>query len=189
MPHPIWNIPNGLSFVRVPLAVGIFLGIEQSAWLTCLILLVLALLSDAVDGWWARRYGPLTALGRNLDPLTDKVLVCGCFVYLVGLPSAQIAPWMATLIVSRELLVTGLRGVVEASGQPFGADWFGKLKMILQSVVLCGVFLLECLNEWGYAEIYQRLMAAQIVLKYLMLASVVGSLVQYLVKAGRRLTS
>src|SRR5262249_62382554 len=94
-------------------------------------------------GGGARRYGPLTLVGRNLDPLADKILVCGAFVYLIPVETAHILPWMVVVVVGRELAVTGIRGMVEATGQKFGADWFGKLKMGLQCAVLIGVLLIE----------------------------------------------
>jgi CDP-diacylglycerol--glycerol-3-phosphate 3-phosphatidyltransferase len=53
---------------------------------------------------------------------------------------------MATVVVARELLVTGLRGMVEATGAKFGADWFGKLKMVLQSAAVAGVLVLQTLR-------------------------------------------
>ena len=141
---------------------------------------------DWLDGWWARRFGPLTLVGRNLDPLADKILVCGTFIYLITVPDAGIDPWMATVVVVRELLVTGIRGMVEATGQKFGADWFGKLKMGLQCAVLIGVLLIQ----WRHAidtddRIARFLEPVQLVLLWLMLVATVGSGAQYVVKAIR----
>jgi CDP-diacylglycerol--glycerol-3-phosphate 3-phosphatidyltransferase len=80
-----------------------------------------------------------------MDPLVDKVLVLGTFMFLVGpglaTPPAHepdahsgVAAWMVVLMLARELLVTSLRGVLEGEGRPFPADRFGKAKMFLQSV-------------------------------------------------------
>src|SRR5262249_27743102 len=145
IPNPrssILNVPNVLSFVRIPLAVALFACIVYQAWLAGLVIFLVATATDWVDGWWARRYGPLTLVGRNLDPLADKILVCGAFVYLIPVETAHILPWMVVVVVGRELAVTGIRGMVEATGQKFGADWFGKLKMGLQCAVLIGVLLI-----------------------------------------------
>ena len=131
-PPRLLTTPNLLSAARVPLAVILFVCIVSSAWLAGLLVFLIAAATDWLDGWWARRYGQLTLVGRNLDPLADKVLVCGAFIYLMPVPEAGIDPWMVTVVVCRELIVTGLRGIVEATGQKFGADWFGKLKMVLQ---------------------------------------------------------
>ena len=136
------NVPNLLSFVRIPLAVVLFACIVHEAWPAGLIVFLVASATDWLDGWWARKYGPLTLVGRNLDPLTDKILVCGTFIYPNSVPGAGILPWMVRVVGCRELWVTGIRGMVEAAGKKFGADWFGKLKMGLQCAVLIGVLLI-----------------------------------------------
>jgi CDP-diacylglycerol--glycerol-3-phosphate 3-phosphatidyltransferase len=177
------------------LAIFLFFCIVKAWWLVALIVFLLATVTDWLDGWWARRYGPLTLVGRNLDPLADKVLVCGAFIYLIPVEAAGILPWMVTVIVCRELLVTGIRGMVEAAGQKFGADWFGKLKMVLQCAVLIGVFLLAWLEsraspeggETSIAPVLGLLKSLQAVLLWAMLAATVGSGVQYVVKAVRLL--
>jgi CDP-diacylglycerol--glycerol-3-phosphate 3-phosphatidyltransferase len=185
-PEPLLHVPNLLSFARIPLAVILFACILRQAWLAGLIVFLVATATDWLDGWWARKYGPLTLVGRNLDPLADKVLVCGTFIYLIPVREAGIDPWMVTVVVCRELLVTGIRGIVEAAGKKFGADWFGKLKMGLQCAVLIGVFLLAWFRTLpGTAEALAVLDRAQVALLWLMLAATVGSGAQYIVKAAR----
>lgn len=182
------NVPNLLSFARIPLAVLLFICIVQRWWLAALLLFLVAAFTDWLDGWWARRYGPLTLVGRNLDTVTDKVLVCGTFVYLAPVPEAGIPTWAAVLVLSRELLVTAVRGVIEATGQKFGADWFGKLKMGFQCAVLIGVFLIQWWRAEGFSAAALALLEpVQEVLFWLMVASTVGSGLQYLVKGHRML--
>ncbi|MBX9582171.1 MAG: CDP-alcohol phosphatidyltransferase family protein [Gemmataceae bacterium] len=188
--EPLVTVPNLLSLSRLPLAVVLFALIGRTEWAAGLAVFLVAAATDWLDGWWARRYGPLTLVGRNLDPLTDKVLVCGAFVFLIPVPGAGIDPWMVTVVVGRELAVTGLRGVVEASGKKFGADWFGKLKMGLQSAVLIGVLLILSLRDGGdgpAASALTVLEPFQSALLWAMLGATVGSGVQYLVKAARLL--
>ena len=186
--HSLVNVPNLLSLARIPLAVVVFVCITRQAWLVALVAFVLACVTDWLDGWWARKYGPLTLVGRNLDPLADKILVCGAFVYLILVPTAGIDPWMVVVVVVRELLVTGIRGMVEATGKKFGADWFGKLKMGLQCAVLIGVFLIEWCRAGGFApSAREALEWVQLVLLWAMLAATVGSGAQYVVKAARLL--
>lgn len=112
-------------------------------------LFILAALTDALDGALARRWNVISRFGRIMDPFADKLLVTGSFVALAG-PAfwvsagavggtsgyqiSGVAPWMAVLILARELLVTSLRGVLEAEGIDFSASLTGKLKMIAQSV-------------------------------------------------------
>src|SRR4051812_18589114 len=191
---PIVNVPNALSFARIPLAVVVFACPVPSAWPAALAVFVVACVTDFFDGWWARRYGPLTLVGRNLDPLADKVLVCGAFIYLIPVETAGVLPWMVTVVVSRELVVTGVRGIVEATGKKFGADWFGKLKMGLQCAVLIGVLLIQWLRTLetsgtaeGVSAVLRALGPVQVVLLWAMLAATVGSGVQYLVKAAKLL--
>ena len=183
---PLWNIPNLLSLSRLPLAVGLFVCISHDAWFIGLVLFLVATLTDWLDGWWARHYGPLTDIGRNLDPLTDKVLICGTFIYLIPVTEAGVMPWMVTVIIGRELLITGLRGIVEATGVKFGADWFGKLKTTLQCAALIGVLLLQTCRQHGWlSDILPTLEMIQIVLLDTMLFATVGSGLQYCIKAAR----
>src|SRR5688572_8450049 len=187
-PEPLLNVPNLLSFARIPLAVAVFACIVYELWLVGLIVFVVATATDWIDGWWARRYGPLTLVGRALDPLADKILVCGAFIYLIPVEKAGVLPWMVTVVVCRELLVTGLRGMVEAAGKKFGADWFGKLKMALQCAVLIGVLLLAWLRTLtGTADALRVLEPVQLVLVWSMLIATVGSGLQYVVKAAKLL--
>lgn len=188
-PAELLNVPNLLSLSRLPLAVGLFAAVAAGAWGAALVVFLAACATDWLDGWWARRYGPLTLVGRNLDPMTDKVLVCGAFVYLIPVPGAGIDPWMVVVVVARELVVTGVRGIVEAAGKKFGADWFGKLKMGLQCAALIGVLLLQWLRagDGPRTPVLAVLEPAQLALLWVMLAATVGSGVQYLVKAARLL--
>jgi CDP-diacylglycerol--glycerol-3-phosphate 3-phosphatidyltransferase len=187
-PEPLLHVPNLLSFARIPLAVVLFACVVKEWWLAGLLVFLVATATDWLDGWWARKYGPLTLVGRNLDPLADKVLVCGAFIYLIPVKEAGIDPWMVTVVVCRELLVTGIRGMVEAAGKKFGADWFGKLKMGLQCAVLIGVLLLAWLRTLpDTSDALAVLDRIQLVLLWAMLTATVGSGVQYVVKAARLL--
>ncbi len=187
-PPLLRNVPNLLSLSRLPLAVVLFACIDHGLWAAGLAVFALAALTDWLDGWWARRFDQGTPLGRSLDPLTDKVLIGGAFIFLIPVDGAGVAPWMVAVVVCRELLVTGLRGMVEAAGKKFGADWFGKLKTVLQCAALVGVLLILSLRErpWA-ADAAAALWPAYQAVLYAMLAATVGSMVQYLVKAARLL--
>jgi CDP-diacylglycerol--glycerol-3-phosphate 3-phosphatidyltransferase len=91
----------------------------------------------------ARKQGLSSTLGRNLDPLVDKVLICGAYIFLLpyGLAERWLLPWMVTVIVARELIITSLRSFLENRGAVFGADWLGKLKMGLQCAALIAIFV------------------------------------------------
>lgn len=139
----VWNVPNTLSAARIVMAVLCFAAWELSLPAVALVLYIIATATDWLDGWWARRFNQVTQLGRILDPFADKLLVCGAFVYLAAEPTLGVAPWMAVVILSRELLVTALRSFVETAGGDFSAKWVGKWKMALQcAAIIAGLYLL-----------------------------------------------
>lgn len=142
-PPSIWNLPNQLTASRFVLAIVLFVLIEFEFWKWCLVVFVIATITDWLDGYIARRQGLTSTLGRNLDPLVDKVLVCGAYIFL--LPDGQLQrwlyPWMVVVVVARELVITGLRGYMETIGANFGADWLGKIKMVTQCAALIVIFV------------------------------------------------
>ena len=143
-----WNVPNALSSVRLLMAIAVCGFIETQSWTTALILFVVAASTDWIDGWWARKYQQVTKLGRILDPFVDKVIICGAMIALAAAKDSPMAPWMATLVVARELLVTSLRGMVEGQGGDFSAKQFGKWKMVLQcAAVIASLLYLRALPE------------------------------------------
>lgn len=137
------TIPNQLTLSRFAMAIAVFVLIDFQQWWACLAVFVLATFTDWLDGFLARRMNQTSALGRVIDPLADKVLVCGAYVHLLPLGREQgwLAAWMVTLILSRELIITTLRSYVESQGIKFGADWLGKVKMVLQSAALAAIFV------------------------------------------------
>ena len=152
------HVPNALTTSRLLLA-GIFFTLlsfyqydgRGDPWLlnTAFIVYVIALATDFLDGYLARRWKVEGLFGRVVDPFCDKVLVLGAFIFFAGknfiIPEARhewvhtitgVAPWMVVIILSRELLVTTLRSVCESAGQSFGAVFTGKFKMAFQSATV-----------------------------------------------------
>jgi len=109
-------------------------------WLA-LVAFVVAAISDFVDGWLARKLDMVTAMGKLLDPLADKVLVCAAFVYLSEQGLCPV--WVTVLIIAREFLVTGLRQIAVEAGQVIAADGWGKWKTAMQLTfcITCLVWL------------------------------------------------
>jgi CDP-diacylglycerol--glycerol-3-phosphate 3-phosphatidyltransferase len=140
-PRRFWNVPNSLTVSRLALAVGVFALIAYEAYVAALALFVVAALTDAADGYFARLLDQDTPLGRQLDPLIDKVIVSGCYIYLATIPGTGVLPWMVTAIVVRELLIQGLRSHLEGGGHPFGARTAGKLKTVVQCLSISAVLL------------------------------------------------
>ncbi len=101
---------------------------------------LLAALTDILDGQIARRYNLVTDLGRIADPFVDKIMILGAFTLLMPL-TVHVTGWMVVLVLARELLVSGIRGFAESRGIPFPASFWGKTKMVSQSVtVAAGIF-------------------------------------------------
>ncbi len=106
---------------------------------------ILASLSDWADGYIARRENMVTSLGKFLDPLADKVLICSVLIMLSGL--GWIPTWVSIVIVCRELVITGLRAIAMDEGIVLAADNYGKAKTMLQTLAL--VPLLIHYPVWG----------------------------------------
>lgn len=140
----IFNVPNTLTLGRLVLAIVVLILIAYDRYFAALICFAIAAITDSLDGYLARRLGQTTALGRQLDPLVDKVLISGGFIYLLALPETGLAPWMVTTIIVRELLIQGLRSHLEGQGHAFGAGTAGKLKTVLQCLSICAI--LACLS-------------------------------------------
>ena len=137
---PVFNLPNQLTAARLVLGIVLFVFIGQEMWLGSIIIFALAATTDWLDGYLARRQGLVSTLGRNLDPLVDKVVICGAYIFLLPVANSGVAAWMVTVVVGRELIITGLRSFMEMSGATFGADWLGKVKMVLQCGTLFAIF-------------------------------------------------
>lgn len=145
----IWNVPNGLSLLRLLLAIGVGGLIESQLYVSAMIAFVIAASTDFLDGWWARRFNQITKLGRILDPFVDKIIVTAALVALVGQTGSHIAAWMVTLILGREFLVTSLRAMVEGKGGDFSARWMGKWKMLVQcAAIVASLWLLAWPQIW-----------------------------------------
>jgi CDP-diacylglycerol--glycerol-3-phosphate 3-phosphatidyltransferase len=141
----IWNVPNQLTVARLVLSIVCFVFLSFDNYFIGLILFVIAAGTDWVDGYWARKYGQITQLGRILDPFADKIIICGTFIFLAAVPPtvrdrspSEITAWMAVVVVARELLVTALRSFFEEHGTDFSAKWSGKWKMVLQCAAVAG---------------------------------------------------
>jgi len=189
-PERITTIPNLLTLSRLPLSAVLFLCIAQGWWMLAFVTFTIASITDWLDGWWARKFNQHSIFGRTFDPLVDKVLVGGAFIFLIPVPGAGLVPWMVTVVIAREILVTGIRGYIETLGKKFGADWFGKLKMVLQCVVLFVILGIRIAASWPAFEPWLPASElVQTVLIYIMLFATIGSGVQYCVKAARIVTN
>lgn len=128
-----------LTYARIALVpivmVLIVLGDEiRFAYGIAAALFVVAALTDFFDGKLARKWGAVTALGAFLDTTADKLLVTGVLIALVADDRASI--WVATIIIGRELMIMGLRGLIAADGIVMKPSIWGKLKANVQFVAI-----------------------------------------------------
>jgi CDP-diacylglycerol---glycerol-3-phosphate 3-phosphatidyltransferase len=141
------NLPNQLTMARLVLSVVLFGLIEFGLYSIGTVVFIVAAATDWLDGYFARKYGMVTMLGRIFDPFVDKVIVCGTFIMLVAVPESRatgLQGWMVVVIVGRELLVTALRSFLEQRGSDFSASMAGKLKMVVQCIAAgFGLFYLS----------------------------------------------
>jgi CDP-diacylglycerol--glycerol-3-phosphate 3-phosphatidyltransferase len=175
------HVPNLLTTGRLILAIVFFAmlswyqyeGRGDPMFLNIAFLIYLvALFTDFLDGYLARRWKVEGAFGRVVDPFVDKILVLGSFVFFAGKnfvipdPAAAqqtvlvvktitgVTPAMVVILLGRELLVTSFRGLAESRGQKFGAEFSGKLKMVVQSVTI--LVILVYVNYRGFLGPYHQ---------------------------------
>lgn len=128
----VWTLPNQLTVARLGLSIVLFVLMSFGLYAASFVVFVVAASTDWLDGYFARRWGLVTQLGRILDPFADKLIICGTFIYLAAIPASRVTAWMAVIIMGRELLVTALRSFLEQRGRDFSAAMAGKLKMLFQ---------------------------------------------------------
>ena len=137
-----WNIANQVTVARLVCSLFLFVALHFGFYWTSLILFVLGATTDWLDGYLARSRNLVTQLGRILDPLADKIITCGSFIFLAAIPNSGIAAWMTVVVVVREMVVTVLRSFLEQEGHDFSAKMPGKIKMVLQCAVVIASLLL-----------------------------------------------
>ena len=134
------QVPNLLTYLRmalVPVVAGLLLWGTDAARLAALGLFIVAAITDFLDGWLARAWRQQSALGRMLDPIADKVLVAGVLLVLAAhgdLHGPHI--WAALIILSREVLVSGLREFLGQLRVSVPVTWLAKFKTAVQMTAI-----------------------------------------------------
>ncbi len=139
------NLPNALTVLRiflVPVLVALLLTRTDGGLFLGTAVFGVGVLTDYLDGYFARRRNQVTKLGILLDPLADKLLTTAAFISLVEMNA--VPAWMVVIIIGRELAVTGLRNVAAGRGVVIAASGLGKGKMVSQVV---SIFLLLLAHE------------------------------------------
>ena len=177
--NPKWmqrHIPNFVTSLRLLLAAVFFIMLSAYQYegrgdptflLVATALYAVALFTDFLDGYLARRWAVESTFGRIVDPFVDKILVLGSFTFFAGknfiIPASAeqaasdpmvvktitgVAPWVVILLLGRELLVTSLRGISESKGHHFGAAMSGKVKMVIQSITIMVILIYVDFRGW-----------------------------------------
>ena len=151
------NIPMVLTWTRIaliPLIVGVFiiptsiLSMHSQNLLGCIFFIVAAV-TDALDGFIARRYGMGTTLGAFLDPVADKLMVSAALIVLLAF--GRVDMLVALVIIGREITVSALREWMARVGESgkVKVNWFGKIKAIAQMVSIPMLLYFDPISAWN----------------------------------------
>ena len=149
------NAANVLTLVRValiPVLVAVLFSALPDADLFAAIVFVIASATDALDGWIARRRSMVTAFGKLMDPLADKLLITAALVSLVAL--YRLDAWVAMVIIAREFAVTGLRMLAVEQGRVISASVWGKLKTLTQVAMVLALIWVDRPAAWVDVLVY-----------------------------------
>lgn len=140
--YKILSPPNRLTIFRIvaiPVIVIFLLQTGRLATFLAALLFSLAAITDYLDGYYARKTGMISNLGKVMDPVADKLLVSSAFIMLTS--HGWIPAWMVCIIIGRELSVTGLRSIIAERGEDVSATSLGKYKTGFQIASLIPLLL------------------------------------------------
>jgi CDP-diacylglycerol---glycerol-3-phosphate 3-phosphatidyltransferase len=149
------NLPNVLTLLRILLVPVLVAALVQEGGggdTLAAVVFVLASITDALDGWIARRQKSVSTFGKLMDPLADKLLVTAALVSLVSLD--RVSAWVAMVIIAREFAVTGLRQLAMEHGEVIPASIWGKIKTVAQVAMVLVLILVENSPTWVDALVW-----------------------------------
>lgn len=150
------NFPNIITSIRIVIAlIAPFFLIEGGLWVRVIagFFIFIAIVTDWLDGWYARRYNQITKLGKILDPLADKVLIIISFSVFVYMDVVSI--WWIIPIFIREIVVTAYRFVFLSRNIIVAATNSGKLKTVMQMLTL-GITYIFFMTHRHFREYYSE---------------------------------
>ena len=136
------NLPNLITFARILMIPACLWFLQSNTPRGCFfsaLVFTLAALTDALDGYLARKMGIVSVLGKFMDPLADKLIVMASLIWLV--PLGHVPAWVVVVILGREITITGLRSVAASEGVVISAGQEGKTKTALQMVGIIAILL------------------------------------------------
>ena len=177
----IWTVPNQITLLRLGFLPIFLILISYEHYRWALAVLVVAGLSDGIDGLLARKLDQRSSLGAYLDPIADKLLLSSSFVILAF--KKEIAWWLTIIVLSRDVLILVVAVVIILiwGYRPFPPSLLGKMTTFFQIVLVFTVVL-------GAAYPYPLLRSIKQILIYLVAALATVSAFQYSVSIARRLT-
>ncbi len=146
-------LPNQLTIARIvltPVFMFLFLSDNPLMKQVSLGVFILAAITDWYDGWLARKFNYITAWGKFLDPLADKILTSSAFFAFVYMGVLEL--WMVLIIVIRDFLITGLRAYAEYRKQYFSTSVLAKWKTFIQMVFIYYLLLVYVLDTISYFQ-------------------------------------
>jgi CDP-diacylglycerol---glycerol-3-phosphate 3-phosphatidyltransferase len=179
------NLPNLLTMLRVvmiPLVLWLLAdGTPRASFWAAMVYMASAV-TDALDGWLARRQGLVSVLGKFLDPLADKLLVMAVLVFMVWMGRfSWVGVGAVILIVGRELSITALRTISISEGVVIAASQGGKEKTALQMLAILLLILHHPYDvHFGFVQVNADLHEAGLVLLYLSLVLALTSAGEYI---------
>jgi cardiolipin synthase (CMP-forming) len=180
MASRVFTVPNQLTFLRLGFLPFFIISIHYRRYDVALFVLIIAGVTDGLDGLLARFLNQRTALGAYLDPIADKLLLSSSFVVLAL--NHKISWWLATLVLSRDVLILMTAAVilVVVGYRPFPPSIFGKLTTALQILLVFAVVLLA-VTDWSW------LLLARTMIGYLVAAFTVFSGFHYCFTVARHI--
>jgi CDP-diacylglycerol--glycerol-3-phosphate 3-phosphatidyltransferase len=148
------NLANRLTMLRVVLAAAVFgaLMARGHRWHeAALAMFLAAIVTDWLDGYYARKTNSVSPFGKIADPIADKVLILGTLLALMRHRSLEIPVWAVFLMLMRELLIGGVRMLAAAQGKSIAAERSGKIKTVVQCVAVLLMVGIVVLRDRGLA--------------------------------------
>ena len=177
------NLPNKLTVLRilmVPLYLVLFMWPFPCHYLLALLVFIAASLTDLFDGKIAREQHLVTNLGKFLDPIADKVLTTAAVVGILAAAGggfAWIWMWCLMLILTREFVVATIRMMAASGGEVVAADQWGKVKTVMQYVVIIYMLVLLELGSWGIDWLSGVLQIGLVIGMLLMIVTTVATVI------------
>src|SRR6058998_2163555 len=178
------NLPNSITLTRIfsiPLLIWIlstsrFHAVDGEKELLASALFIAASITDGIDGYLARKRGQVTTMGMLLDPLADKLMIAAAFISLVQFNPRIVPAWIAVIIIGREFLVSGLRGIAASEGFTIQASELGKLKMVVQIVSVVAAILDHHWMVWHVGSfIFSLDLIARLAIWFMVTVSIVSA--------------